>query len=214
MRRHRQLPLGLRTWGGKRDGAGRKPKGDRPGVTHLKRPALARRHPAHVTLRVGAAVGYLRSGLRAGAIEQALRESRKPAFHVAHYSIQGNHLHLLAEAESEEALARGIQGLEVRIARKLNRLANRRGKVFADRYHVHVLGTPREVKHAVRYVLGNFAIHAGRRGEHVRANFSDPCCSARFLGAPIPEDAPVTPPRTWLLRVGWCGTNSPHAVSG
>ena len=60
----KQLALELKTWGGKRKGAGRPPSGLRAGVSHLLRPALARRHPVHVTLRLCEGVGYLRAAMR------------------------------------------------------------------------------------------------------------------------------------------------------
>ena len=43
----------------------------------------------------------------------------------------------------------------IRIARVLNKLWRRRGRVFADRYHDRILKTPREVKNALVYVLAN-----------------------------------------------------------
>ena len=97
-----------------------------------------------------------------------------------------------------------MQGLAIRIAKALNRLRNLAGKVWADRYHSHVLKTRREAANALRYVLGNFARHARQWGERA-TQYADPCSSVRFLGD-APEDAPVAPPRTWLLRVGWRGS--------
>ena len=58
----------------------------------------------------------------------------------------------------------GMQGLAIRIARGLNRLWGRKGKVFADRYHDRVLRTPREVRNALAYVLNNARRHAVRCG--------------------------------------------------
>src|SRR5205823_12523245 len=118
---------------------------------------------------------------------------------VVHYSIQGNHLHILVEAENRESLGRGMQGLAIRIAKTLNRLFNRAGQVWADRYHSHVLRTRREVANALRYVLGNFA----RWGEKAAA-FTDAYSSVRFLGC-AEDGAPVAPPGTWLLAIGWRG---------
>jgi hypothetical protein len=43
------------------------------------------------------------------------------------HSIQGTHLHLIVEAEGKDSLARGMKGLEVRVARALNRMMVRRG---------------------------------------------------------------------------------------
>jgi REP element-mobilizing transposase RayT len=60
---------------------------------------------------------------------------------IVHYSIQGNHLHLIVEVDDTVSLSRGVQGLAVRIARRLNALIRRRGAVFVDRYHAHALRT-------------------------------------------------------------------------
>lgn len=109
-----------------------------------------------------------------------------------HYSVQGNHLHLIVEAADAPTLSRGMQGLATRLARRANALAGRRGSVFADRYHARALATPREVKHAVRYVLGNYRHHAR---EHLPRGFVDPLTSR--------AEAPLVAPSVWLLRVGW-----------
>jgi hypothetical protein len=61
-------------------------------------------------------------------------------FRLCEFSIQGDHLHLIAEAADRRSLARGMQGLAVRCARRLNRLWGRKGTVFADRYHDHARG--------------------------------------------------------------------------
>jgi REP element-mobilizing transposase RayT len=152
-------------------------------------------------MRLQPGVGYLRGYRRAKAVESALRDARERlGVRIIHYSIQGNHLHLIVEAESPAALSRGMQGLCIRLAKRLNALSNRRGGVFADRYHAHPLKTPRETKRAVRYVLTNYRHHAL---EYLPAGWTDPLASARFAQARPPEDAPVVAPSVWLLRVGW-----------
>jgi len=193
----KQLLLELPTWGGQRRGAGRQPNGRKAGVSHLRRPELSGREPVHVTVRVRAAVGYLRAQSRVRVIEDAIAEaSDRFGMRIVHYSIQGNHLHFLVESEDSGALARGMQGLCIRIARGLNGLSNRHGRVFDDRYHAHVLRTRREAANAVKYVLGNYRHHTL---EHLPPRWEDPCSSAR-------PGARVAPPKTWLLRVGWRGT--------
>ena len=72
----KQIEFKLPTWGGERKGAGRKPNGAKPGVSHLRRLSFAARYPVHVTLRMVPAVGFLRTFSRAQAIEQAMREVR------------------------------------------------------------------------------------------------------------------------------------------
>ena len=129
---------------------------------------------------------------------------------VVEYSIQSDHLHLIVEALDAKALARAMKGLQVRIARALNRMLGRRGKVFADRYHHRVLGSPRQVRNALAYVLCNARKH---RVAPPRAGWLDPCSSAPsftgftgFAGIAMPaplERTSTTEPRSWLLRVGW-----------
>ncbi len=55
-RKRRPIPtqqqFGFARRGGRRPGAGRKPKGERPGVSHRTREALAARFPVHVTVRL------------------------------------------------------------------------------------------------------------------------------------------------------------------
>jgi hypothetical protein len=89
-----------------------------------------------------------------------------------------------------------MQGLGVRIAKAVNRVLGRRGKVFADRYHARILRSAREVGNAVAYVLGNMRVHAARRGLQLHPEAVDPMSSEW-------EREVVVAPRTWLLRSGW-----------
>jgi hypothetical protein len=97
-------------------------------------------------------------------------------------------MHFLVEADGERELARGMQGLNIRMAFALNRLMQRKGKVFADRYHAVVLQTPTQTRNALRYVLHNRQHHAPSRYSAV---WRDPFSSVM---------APLALPRTWLLR--------------
>jgi len=198
VRAPKQIEMRLQTWGGKRRGSGRKPKKDKAGVSHLARRPFTRSQPVHVTMRTLPGTGFLRAWRPFQAITGALRDARERfGLRVVHFSVQGNHLHLLVEAEGAESLSRGIQGLAIRIAKALNRACSRRGKVFADRYHAHVLGSRREVANALEYILENFRHHLR---EDVAPSGRDPCSSAAWLSVPIDGHAPVLPPRTWLLQ--------------
>src|SRR5207245_318842 len=113
------------------------------------------------------------------ALEKAFREGcNRFGFRVTHFSVQGNHVHLMVEAEDKHSLARGMQGLAIRMAKALNRLMERKGKAFSDRYHAHVLRTQREVRNALAYVLGNFARHAAEWGRKVTEGAVDAFSSA------------------------------------
>ena len=186
--------------GRRRKRLGRPPKAG-SGVPHLRRTELSRHHAVHVTLKAAAGVAGLRRQRMLVALEAAFAAARiRFGMRIVHYSIQGNHLHLLVEAADRDSLSRGMQGLAIRVAKTVNRLFARSGRVWADRYHAHVLRSRREAANALRYVLGNFARHAANRGE--RRPFADAFSSVRFLGL-APAEAPVAPPRSWLLRVGW-----------
>lgn len=222
-RKPKQLGLTLSTWGGARPGAGRKPKGAEAGVPHAPRARITRHLPAHVTLRMEPHVWNLRSGRSFRVIGCALAAGcERPGFRVVHFSVQGNHIHLLVEADAPDRLARGMQALSIRIARALNRVMGRRGRVFTDRYHVRVLQTPREVRHCLCYVLNNFRRHAAQRGERLGPRWMDPYSSAAHfdgwqegVGAPAAaERRLVAEPRTWLVRTGWrrCGLIAPSEI--
>ena len=143
-------------------------------------------------------VGFLRSARRYRAIERALRVAKELyGVRIIHFSVQGNHLHLLVEADDAESLSRAMQSLAVRLVWALNRAAGRRGRVFADRYHSRALATRREVANALNYVLQNFRHHLR---EDVAPQGVDPCSSAVWINLPLAPDAPIVPARTWLLR--------------
>jgi REP element-mobilizing transposase RayT len=74
------------------------------------------------TLRKKSTHYVLRTALARGA--------KHDGFRVVHYSAMGNHVHLVCEADDNEHLSRGMQGLCVRVARTLNRWWERRGTVF------------------------------------------------------------------------------------
>ncbi len=197
-RRKGQLAFELkyRGRGGNREGAGR-PKKPGAGVPHTRRPDLAARHPVHVTARVRDEAARLRSRALCRVILHALGAGReRDGFRLVHFTVQSNHVHLIVEARDAMALARGIQGLAIRIARAVNRALERHGKVFADRYHAHTLRSPTETANAVAYVLGNAHIHAARRGRPIRPDAIDPLSSAANRQL-------VAQPHTWLLRIGW-----------
>ena len=212
-----QLDLRFRTWGGRREGAGRKPsRPDGAGVPHRARPPLASRFPVHLSLKLEKEIPSLRARPRRELLERCFRQARgAKGFRLVHYSIQPRHLHLIVEAQDARALALAVKGLCIRVARQLNRLLGRRGRVFSDRYFSRVLKTPREVRACLAYVLLNATRHEAQGGTEVSGGI-DPCSSGRYfdgwqgrVARPPPSgklaegEAPVVPARTWLLAVGW-----------
>jgi hypothetical protein len=100
----------------------------------------------------------------------------------------------------------------IRIAKALNKLWNRHGSVFADRYHDRILKSPREVRNCIRYVLANGKKHAAVGREVLVPQAIDVYTSAPWFDGfreritvrgieAIPR--PVTHARTWMLTKGW-----------
>ena len=205
----------------RKGGPGRTPTRKGTWVKHRARPWHDKNHPVHVTLKVRRGIPNLRAhrvskvigeGLRLAATSgRAKKRARRETFRVIHFSIQPNHLHLIVEATSKTALARGMQGLASGLARRVNRELRRRGSLFADRYHAHALASPTEVRNAIVYVLKNFEKHPEPipdRGTEPQHGI-DPVSSARWFAgwaepmAPPLRPAPVAEALTWLLRAGW-----------
>ena len=186
-----QTEFKFRSWGGRRKGAGRRPTGR---VSHQARPEFRRITPVHVTMRVRSHVWNLRSGRSFRRIRRSLAAARgRFGFRVIEFSILGNHLHLVVEADDDVAVSRGVQGLAIRIARALDAMMGTAGKVFADHYHSRLLRSPTELVRVLAYVLGNAAHHFGLAGV-------DPFGS---LALEAHERARLLPrPLGWLLREG------------
>jgi len=217
--------------GGARPGAGRKPAVGRRPTPHRARPPHAASHPVHVTLRsalrslrdpclfpaVRGAISAVNRERRAGPIHaRRLRQD----FRVVHFSVQGDHIHLIVEARDARALSNALRGLSVSIARRVNALLRRSGRMFADRWYGRALATPRAVRHAIVYVLANHKKHRSSRAafdpcssapyfdgfRELRGRIPielEPRCVPRALAPPDGEGRPAILARTWLLSVGW-----------
>ena len=118
MTQHR-LPFG-NNWGGRRKGAGRKPKGERALNPRSRRPDFQADQPVHVTLRIAEGLPSLRRPLAFEAVESALAGANaKGLVRVVHDSVQSNPVHLIGKANGQHWLTRGMQGLCIRMARAL-----------------------------------------------------------------------------------------------
>lgn len=207
MRRERQLELTFH--GGRRSGAGRKPKGRRRKVPHRARPRFRSCYPTHVTIRAENRAPNFRAKDIYPVIKAALRiAADRLGCRIVHFSVMRNHLHLIVEAGSWEALSNAIRGLEIRLTHRVNALLGRTGPLMEDRYHLRVLKTPLEVKRALVYVLNNARKHAAELGRRLGARWIDPCSSAGsfdgWINTPPSDDDPVvSPAQTWLIRIGW-----------
>lgn len=228
----RQLRFHIKTWGGKRTGAGRP---NRSGaVNHMRRQKFTKDNPAHVTFRL--LKGF--NGMRIKSVHELLKDSLghlSPfGVHAIHYSLQGNHIHLILEAESANALSRSMKSFGCRFAKGVKRMRGFKGtKVFNGRYHLNVVNSPRQSFNTLRYVLLNQAKHTdliehidefssgfyfdgwqkllgpkfkGLIAQKVRISKRNSSWKGRDPQKSSEKfscPAYLSPPRTWLLAEGW-----------
>ena len=141
------------------------------------------------------------------------RACERGEFRVGHYSVQGNHLHLIVEAAGKEALGRGMKAISTRVVWAVHRAFGRTGAVLHGRYHLRILRTPREVRSALAYVLLNVRKHWRQRFGVAPPVRLDEASSGRWFDGwrrEPREDScagsgprEVAAPRTWLLAAGW-----------
>ncbi len=137
-------------WGGLRFKAGRK-RVHSKGVAHERREKVNARTPLHVNFKYRLNV---RNKETLKLLKRSIQNARKHGLRVLQYSFQKNHIHLILEADSNVILTKGMRSLTITFAKGLQE-----GRVQLERYHLHVLRTVRETKHALQYVLFNQQKH-------------------------------------------------------
>jgi hypothetical protein len=157
----------------------------------------------------------LRNQVVFARVREAIARSSRGAFRVVQFSVQNNPLHLLVEAKDKRELTRGMRGLAVRAAQRINGALRRRGQVFSERYHARELTRPRAVRNALVYILHNHRKHGvslawldPRSSAHDfdgwRRDVLLDVARARPRAGPEAHDVPaVAPAKTWLASVGW-----------
>jgi REP element-mobilizing transposase RayT len=216
-----QTEMVFRRHGGARRGSGPK-KRHRHDISHHARPALDERHPLHVMLRVRRDAPGLRQRHLYHAIRAALRQSAGDpdrGFRVVHMSIQSSHLHLIAEADSAGALSKGMQGLAISAAKRINNALGRHGALFEHRYKAVPLASLTQLRACVLYVVNNWRKHGEDRGYTGAVDWYSTGPQLWPISGPVPEGyapLPTSPPRTWALQAGWqkLGPIDPFARPG
>lgn len=191
--------------GGRRRGAGRKPRGEgRLGPVHRSRERFTARDAARVSLRVASEVN-LRSDAMFAVVSRVLREAREAfGFRIVHFSLKRNVVLLVAEAGNWRALSRGAKGLSVRIARAVNALLARRGQLFPHRYEATILRRPFDARRALVQVLNAAPKPArGWLDPFSSAAWFDGWANAALAADARGEPPGIVPPRGWLLSSGW-----------
>ncbi len=207
--------------GGARKGSGRKKK-LKGKQNHLARPEISGKHPLHINVKIQKNLPNLRTKKLFNIVKKAILRARLRGFRINHFAVLKNHIHLIAEGKDKKQMGKAMQAFTLSLAKSINRTCKRKGKVFVDRYHLHILKTPLEVKNALKYVFKNAAKH------YSLENIFDPYSSLiafkekeRLLGQAgfiIPKILSsfdeiyhhlqsiihiIDPARSWLLKTGW-----------
>ncbi len=212
--------------GGARKGAGKK-KQNQGMQNHLPRPEISNKIPLHINLKIVKGLPNLRTKNLFKIVKQAMKRARLRGFSINQFAILKNHIHLIVESENKKEMAKGMQALTISLAKSINGLCKRRGKVFVDRYHLHILKTPQEVKNALIYLFKNAARH------YKLKNIFDPYSSLiafshrekllNMVGFLVPKFSSsfeeicdhlaeitqmVDQPKSYLLKIGWQKANN------
>ncbi|HTM23273.1 MAG TPA: transposase [Kofleriaceae bacterium] len=172
----------------------------------------------HVSVRVLRSLPSLRGRHLWEAVRRALvKTCKKDRFRIVHFSVQGEHIHLLCEAADRRALSAGVQGFKISVAKRINARLDREGTVFPQRYHERIIESPTDCRATIAYILCNQRHHAYDQGATLPRGHVDPCSSARHFdgwtvqhpppwkhaAGGIGDDAVCAPAESFLLKHGW-----------
>lgn len=189
MKKPKQIEFQLRTHGGQRKNAGR-PKRLKSEPSHRRRERIDFKKPLHLTIKCAVGVPSLRTPKILPWFRKIVAGARAKGLHINQYAIEGNHIHLIAEADSNMSLRNGMLSFSATLTWALREIFHYCGKVLKGRFHTEICETPTQVKRALHYVIYNHAHHCKQRP------FVDVYSSAA-------EGSFAQAPRSWLQRVGW-----------
>jgi len=187
-------------WGGRRQGAGRKPSKPVRGGDHRERPYLTGRHPVLVTMVRDPKLKDLRRGKALVAAHLALgRAANRNGLSLTHYAVGEDHVYLICEPRSGEDLSEGMKGLTVRFSKAINKVWRRKGSIFSERYVVTLLREPEELRRTLARLLYGDA-RDGKIDSGSSLVWRDTKSELAPVIAELDEEIGVVPPRTKLLR--------------
>lgn len=140
-------------YGGRRPNAGR-PRIHSKDVSHATREKVSARLPLHINFKYKT---YIRTEVFLEIMAVAIQNASKHTFETICFTIQSNHIHIIAEAKDNIVLEKGMRSITNTIVKRL-----KKGSIQMERYHLHVLKNPTEVRYAILYVLNNDVKHTGR----------------------------------------------------
>ena len=148
-----QQEITLMTHGGRRIGSGRKRLHSK-GVSHKKRETFNKHTPLHINFRYKA---HIHRPHAIHILKRAILNAAEKGLRITAFSLQTNHVHLIGEARNKSVLCLAMRSLTMTMIRGIGR-----GKFQVERYHLHVLRSPRECQNALQYVFNNELKHTGK----------------------------------------------------
>jgi len=116
---------------------------------HRARPPHAPKYPAHVVLRRAKGLPSMRTAKIVELLRHNAELVSSDDFRVLFVGAQADRVHLVIEADSSEAMTRGMSSFTIRVARWFNKLTGRSGQVWDDRYRDRPLKTVDELREAL-----------------------------------------------------------------
>lgn len=139
-------------------GAGRPAKNDK-GIRHTARERISKLTALHLTIKVRENKADIKNKRLLRALHHAIMRARLKGLRIIHYTLEFNHVHLLVEASNNEVLHKGMQALGISFSKAINKVKSLKGTVYKHRYHFRKIGSRREYKIVLNYIVGNGIKH-------------------------------------------------------
>jgi REP element-mobilizing transposase RayT len=143
-------------------GAGRPAIHD-PGIRHTERLKIEKLTSLHLTVKIKKIKADLKNKIILTILKRAIKNARKKGLRIIHYSLEYDHIHLLAETENNDVLGKGMQSFGVTMGKAINRLRKLGGEVYKHRYHLRKIKSGRELKNVMNYIFTNGIKHKTAR---------------------------------------------------
>ena len=138
------------------------------GVAHRTREKVTSHTPVHINFKYKT---FIQTARILEILSIGFQNAFKHHFYVIHFTLQSNHIHIIAETKDNETLIKGMRSLTNTIVKRIDM-----GALQVERYHLHVLRTPQETSNAVSYVQDNEFKHTGKTNKKFSGKFLEGKC--------------------------------------
>lgn len=129
------------------------------GIRHIKREKVNKQTSLHLTIKVRKDKADIKNKHILKALHHAIKRARFKRLKIIHYSLEYNHVHLLAESYDEKILHCSMQAFGISLAKQINKFKALNGTVYKHRYHLRKINSPRDLKNVLHYIFKNGIHH-------------------------------------------------------